>query len=248
MLDVARRVSEPAAVQTDSGRQVVDEGAWSPHDTLFAYSRDYNRFGVGVFDPRTGRARDLFASPSPARELLVTDWSPDGRYLAFILSSGDGAAHQEAWIYDFLAGAPRRLFDAPGNVSELRFSPDGRCVAYQASDPNDTDVYIRPFPGPGNPVRASSGGGRFPRWRADGHELFYVPPSGVIMGIDVRAGESISVSSPRPVIPFAPLGHRDYDGFEPSLDGQRFAFLLVTGESPALTLVQNWWALMGPSR
>jgi len=35
---------------------------------------------------------------------------------------------------------------------------------------------------------------------------------------------------------------------EPSADGQRFAFLLVTGESPALTLVLNWWALMGASR
>ena len=244
MLDIARRVSTTASAQTDSGLQVLVAGAWSPGDTLFAYSRDYNRYGVGVFDPRTGRAHSLFSSPNPARSTLVTDWSPDGRYLAFTLGSGAGVAHAEAWVYDFASRLPRQLFDTPGSASEVRFSPDGQWVAYEAADANGNDVYIRPFPGPGNPVRVSSGGGRLPRWRADGRELFYEPPTGVIVAVEVRANASLSVSSPRPVLPFAPLGQRDYE-FEPSPDGQRFAFLLKTGESPALTLVLNWWALVG---
>jgi Tol biopolymer transport system component/tRNA A-37 threonylcarbamoyl transferase component Bud32 len=248
VVDVARQVSTTAAAQTDTGLQVLDEGAWAPHDTLIAYSRDYDRYGVGLFDPRTGRARDLFSSPNPARGTTVTDWSPDGRYLAFSLSRGGGVPRDEAWIYDFVSHAPRQLFETPGSASELRFSPDGHWVAYQDADANGSDVYIRPFPGPGIPVRVSSGGGHLPRWRGDGRELFYATPNGAIMAVEVRAGASISVSSPRPAIPFAPLGQPNYDGFEPSVDGQRFAFLLVTGESPALMLVQNWWALMGPSR
>ena len=38
--------------------------------------------------------------------------------------------------------------------------------------PDDTEVYIAPFPGPGEKERISTAGGNFPRWRHDGKEIF----------------------------------------------------------------------------
>jgi Tol biopolymer transport system component len=57
--------------------------------------------------------------------------------------------------------------------SSAMFSPDGKLVAY-VSDPAGTDeIWVRPFPGPGSPVRASVAGGHDPTWSHDGKELFY---------------------------------------------------------------------------
>jgi dipeptidyl aminopeptidase/acylaminoacyl peptidase len=54
-----------------------------------------------------------------------------------------------------------------------RFSHDGRWVAYAATQTGAAEIWIRPFPGPGAPVRVSSGGGHSPVWSRDDTEIFF---------------------------------------------------------------------------
>ena len=62
-----------------------------------------------------------------------------------------------------------------------QFSPDGRWVAYASNESGLYEIYIRPFHGPGGKKQVSTGGGIYPRWRHDGHELFYVAPDKTVV-------------------------------------------------------------------
>ena len=47
-------------------------------------------------------------------------------------------------------------------------------------------LYLRPFPGPGSPVRLSNGNGTRPRWRADGRGILFLTPDHVSEGGGAR--------------------------------------------------------------
>ena len=60
-------------------------------------------------------------------------FSPDGAYLGFLSSRGDG--EQQVWLLPLAGGEARRLTRAEVGVRSFRFSPDGRSVAYTMTDP-----------------------------------------------------------------------------------------------------------------
>jgi serine/threonine-protein kinase len=53
------------------------------------------------------------------------------------------------------------------------FSPDGKFVAYASNDPSPTQVFVRPFPGPGGKWKVTASG-QFPAWSPATHELFFL--------------------------------------------------------------------------
>ena len=66
---------------------------------------------------------------------------------------------------------------------EARLSPDGRWIAYATNRMGRFEVEVRTFPttGPAHPV--STQGGGYPRWRADGRELYFVSATSRIMAV-----------------------------------------------------------------
>jgi serine/threonine protein kinase len=69
-----------------------------------------------------------------------------------------------------------------------RLSPDGRWIAYASNQTSTPEIWARPFPGPGAPVRISSNGGFDPVWSRDGRELFYMN-GGAIFGARLTSTE-----------------------------------------------------------
>ena len=121
----------------------------------------------------------------------------------------------------------------PGNV---KIKPDGTVKGRP-------EIYVAPFPGPGGKRRISTGGGAFPRWRADSKEIFY-ELNGTLMAAEVSIkGASIE---PGPVHSLGISVSAPFYQYDVSADGQRF--LVATPreqKSPApLTLVQNWTTLL----
>ena len=57
-----------------------------------------------------------------------------------------------------------------------QFSPDGRWIAYTSDESGRNEIYVGPFPGPGGKQQISTSGGRQPKWRGDGKEIFYSGP------------------------------------------------------------------------
>ncbi len=128
---------------------------------------------------------------------------------------------------------------------EAKFSPNGRWIAYASDETGRSEVYIRAFQGSGETRRVSNGGGRTPRWRGDGKELFYLTldkePGIVAAGLDAASAE-LTGTQQTLFQSSAPV--RDFDVAK---DGQRF---LLNSEVPAshrtlVNVVVNWTAGLG---
>src|SRR4051794_20020122 len=90
------------------------------------------------------------------------------------------------------------FLNSPSAEHEPMFSPDGRFIAYSSNEAGRTEVYVRPFPGPGGKWTISSGGGLSPTWSRTKHELFYATLSGQMMVARyVVEGDSLRVEKPQ---------------------------------------------------
>jgi serine/threonine-protein kinase len=148
--------------------------------------------------------------------------------------------------------------DNPGSVSpfleDLRafpkatFSPDGKWLAYAASDESgQTEVYVRPYPrAPGVGRLVSVGGGTAPVWAPDGSALYYRGASGDLMTVPITFGPSLTIGRPRPLFRLAGAfgisgTARAYD-IHP--DGERFIMVSEPQTEPQrpreINVVLNW--------
>ena len=121
----------------------------------------------------TGAASTVLAGP---HRLYPSAWSPDGRLLVYQErrpETGWDLYVVEVDAAGARVGEPRPLAATRFHEANASLSADGRWVAYE-SDELDAivGIYVRAFPAGGEKVRASAGGGRWPRWGA-GADLFY---------------------------------------------------------------------------
>ena len=169
------------------------------------------------------------------------DWSSDGRFLLYRTGRDLLALPLE--------GDPAPIVVATSNFDESggQFSPDGTWVAYESDESGRVEVYIQPFPGPGEKVQVSTGGGRQVRWRGDGNELFYVAFDDRLMAVPLRfrsAGQMAEADSPVPLFATHFGGENlglSIQQYVVSSDGQRFLTNAVVGETnPPITVILNW--------
>ncbi len=126
-------------------------------------------------------------------------------------------------------------------VGDPQLSPDGRWVAYASNESGRYEVYVRPFPGGGEPAQVSNAGGAAPRWRRDGRELFYLtlPPDQSVVAVPVGVeGGAFKAGAPAPLFKVE-LSGNDYDV---SADGQRFLINTTAGVPPTPLTVKTGWA------
>jgi eukaryotic-like serine/threonine-protein kinase len=120
----------------------------------------------------------------------------------------------------------------------LRFSPDGRAIAWVADDTGAFEVYVAPRDQPGSKRRVSTSGGSWPRFSHDGRELFYLSPDGRLMVVTLQATPTLTVGTPEALFR---TGGRGWRHFDVAADGRFLAIVkqVVAQEQP-LNVVLNW--------
>jgi len=110
-------------------------------------------------------------------------------------------------------------------------------------------VYITSFPGKTGKWQVSAAGGRYPRWRGDGKELFFLAKNDTtLMAADV----DLSGSTPRTGTPkelfdlhlvYSPVSP-EWGAYDVAADGKRF-LVDSMDQTPApepINLIVNWAA------
>ena len=73
------------------------------------------------------------------------------------------------------------------NEGEPEVSPDGRWLAFVADTTGNSEVYVQNLANGSDRIRISAAGGRNPRWRHDGGELFFIAPAGSVISTTQRS-------------------------------------------------------------
>jgi eukaryotic-like serine/threonine-protein kinase len=113
----------------------------------------------------------------------------------------------------------------PDNQIDGMISPDGRWLAYASDESGSWEIYVTTFPGLAGKWQVSRGGGTEPRWRADGKEIFYLAPGGMLTSAAVSTLGTFASGTPVSLFQFrgrAPISSTDFFSYDVTADGKRF--------------------------
>jgi serine/threonine protein kinase/Tol biopolymer transport system component len=210
---------------------------WSPDSKQIALLSTASGRGHMYVIPADGSVQQPARLTTGDGSEVPVDWSPDGASVLF----ADNTHLQILRVSD---RTTRRWLSTPFTDIAGRFSPDGRWVAYESNQTGRMDVWVRPFPGPGAPVRISSDGGLDPIWSRDGKELFYHSGTAMFSARIVSGMAGFLVDPPR-VLFEGGFVHGDDDSalrfVDVAADGR---FLMIEPTDPAgpasIIVVQHW--------
>jgi serine/threonine protein kinase/Tol biopolymer transport system component len=169
-------------------------GVWSRDGKMIAF-RGIGNSQVLRLKPSNGLLPDkgVGTMPGDGSDIMPNSWSLDDRSLLttvewkkggsslILVSVSDGA------MTPFLEGGAKR---------NGQISPDGKWVAYESNETGNWEVFITTYPTAGGKLQVSRTGGRQPRWRGDGKEIFYVDPHGMLTAVPVDTEPGLSTGTP----------------------------------------------------
>ena len=250
IIDLARNV--PTRVTFDP----AGDGSpiWSPDGSRVAFQ--------GARDGRVSLRQKVINS-SVADEALLqrsgfvepSDWSADGRMIAFTNAqgsatpsaagrSGNVTASSDIWVLPLFGDRkPFPVVQSEFAETSGVFSPDGRWIAYTGTEGITANVYVQPLQG-GGKYQVSRDGGSHPLWRADGRELFYIAPDATMMAVPVAAGNQFEAGAPQALFDSGVQRLNAGRLYGVTKDGKRFIVARrnrVINAAP-ITAVINWLA------
>jgi Tol biopolymer transport system component len=188
-----------------------------------------------------GNEEVLFESPETK---IPCDWSADGRFLMYYVP--DPTTGTDLWVLPQGTRTPAVFLRTEANELWGQFSPDGHWVAYQSNETGRFEIYVRPFPGPGQQFPISTAGGVYPRWSRDGRELYYIAPDGKMMVVPIRAtAPTFDAGVPTTLFQTRKVGGGSNvigSGHQYDVTRDGHFLINVEGDSgvPPITLLMNW--------
>ena len=189
-------------------------------------------------------------SSTPAATLTLQfpeDVSPDGRILLFTERTARGS--YDVWTMSMTGSADATpLIQSPFDKSSIRFSRDGRYIAFASDESGRKEVYVAPFPAVAGKMRVSPMGGSLPRWSRDGRELVYISADQHLVAVPIRTAPTLVVGAPQSLFVVNggrvwgdPHGNAAWTDYDIAPDGKRFlAIIPEAANRQPLTAIVNW--------
>lgn len=182
---------------------------------------------------------------SPPGHYHPDGWSGDAKELVVTLNTYSTTT--TGWdILKIVNGSanPQPVLNTPANegFGGASLSIDGKWLAYTSDVTGLNEIYMRPYPGPGEEVRVSHNGGSDPLFSKDGRELYYWEGTR-LMGIFIDAAGPITTKPPNLLFDSRNL-HVLNAIYDVAPDG-RFVMIKLSDKAPIpspIKLIANWTA------
>jgi Tol biopolymer transport system component len=204
-----------------------------------------------------GKLYQRSSSPGGTDEVLLdskgawpTQWSRDGKYIVYF-EAGVSKNKRDIWVFPTDGSQnpiPFMTTEADEFMGQL--SPDNRWMAFTSDRSGRDEVYVRAFPSGEGEWRISVSGGRAPRWKRDGKELYFIGENGKLTAVSVKgspAGTKPAFEAETPVELFDTHvvrgGNDTLFQYDVTADGKRFVINTNTSSAESalvLTVVTNW--------
>ena len=198
VIDIASGAS--TRLTTSVRTEFVMAPVWSPDSSRIAYVT-IRKGQEGIFvRPANGQGSEELLYRNPGAFMNLTDWSLDGKFLAFAISDLSGGALFTLPLDGGAERKPTEVFKTDVRVFVPKFSPDGRYLSYiQIDKSNKSEVFVRPVDpkAAGGPWQVSDGSLSPAFWRRDGKELYYLARDQAVMVTDVASSPTFSFTKPR---------------------------------------------------
>jgi Tol biopolymer transport system component/aminoglycoside phosphotransferase (APT) family kinase protein len=210
---------------------------WSADDRHLYYTNDRRNDGVVFRRPTDGSGAPEEIGTSD-QGFWALDASADGRWVV-IGGVGDKTAN-DLFRLDLSTRSLAPLVATPSNDEQPALSPDDALLAFASEQSGRWEIYVQALGGGKGSWQISTEGGVWPRWRADGRELFFLSPPDRMMSVEVTPGPVPRFSAPRE------LFRMGLERFDVMPDGQTFLGLRLADAdaNKPLTLVTSWPALL----
>ena len=178
-----------------------------------------------------GELNDVAYSFSPdGKRLAYFEIRNDANYVLFTAPVESDPSRGAGWSPARVSGAVPGNAVRRGGPGVSRPTAVGWRIA--SNETGISEVYVRPFPGPGGKWQISTGGGRFPVWSRDGRELLFESADQRVLVVNYTArGESFAASKPS-VWSETRLGFTGaYPNYDLAPDGKRLAAIVETQKS-----------------
>jgi Tol biopolymer transport system component len=219
---------------SSSSEGVFATPVWSPDGQWIAFRRAGRV--IRIRSDGSGEPEDIGAAHG-----ALTQWTADGT--ALMSEPGGNGALTLIRLRD-----PRRsepVEGPPTGAREGQISPDGKWIAYAYAERGDFQIYVESVATRRGRWQVSQNGGRQPKWRRDGRELFYISADGTLSAAEIRTDSGFAVTSTRPLFDVgATTGLPSNIGFyyDVTSDGQRFVFSTDFYEQirTPISVIVNW--------
>lgn len=225
--------TDASPIWSTDGREVVFRSNRAGVHEL--YRRPANGSGSHAILPVSGGAK------------YPTDWMPDGRHLVY------HAYHRETgsdiWRLSVDGNHAVPLVQTPFDEMQGQVSDDGRWLAYTSLESGRIQVYVQGLVASGERWQVSVDGGRDPRWRGDGRELFFLSADSWLTAVDFSEG---GPGTPRRLFQVGVPPPRDpyLSSYDVTVDGRRFLVKLPVQDvtTTPIHVVTGWLGPHGNAR
>jgi serine/threonine-protein kinase len=159
-------------------------------------------------------------------------FSADGKRLIFVEATSGKAVLWTLLVESdrsgLRAGKAEMFLQEPFAVRAPVFSPDGRWLAYQSNKSGAYEVYVQAFPDKHGQQQISTGGGTYPAWSRNGHELFFWcgAQRRLMVASYQERGDSFVAERPRAWSEKEPASFSTTRSYDPAPDGRQIVALM----------------------